>query len=139
MSVPFNGCTYHPVVFFFSAVRHRERRLKSFWRHAQYSIKTALAGAAHHSWNSRPSVGAQADVLGRSGLSGTPCSRGSKLVEVLKVYLQDRLQQRFLEQNRHHNQQGSVSRQSATASWSSSSRAGCGGRGDGRAVVGEEL
>ena len=36
-----------------SAVRRRERRLRGFWRHEQFSIKMALASATHHSWQSR--------------------------------------------------------------------------------------
>ena len=42
-----------------AARRKRERRLGSFWKHEQFAIKMATAGAAHHSWQSRASVGVQ--------------------------------------------------------------------------------
>ena len=39
--------------------RRRERRLRSFWRHEQCSIKMALTCAKHHGWQCRASVGVQ--------------------------------------------------------------------------------
>ena len=46
-----------------AAFRRRERRLRSFWKHEQYSIKMALACATHHSWQCRASVGVLTDAV----------------------------------------------------------------------------
>ena len=45
-----------------AAFHRRERRLRSFWKHEQYSIKMALACATHRSWQRRASVGVQTDA-----------------------------------------------------------------------------
>ena len=46
-----------------AASGRRERRLRSFWKHEQCSIKMALACAKHHSWQYRASVGVQTDEV----------------------------------------------------------------------------
>ena len=37
-----------------SAKRRRERRLRSWWRHEQQSVRAAVAAALHHSRDVRP-------------------------------------------------------------------------------------
>ena len=39
----------------------RERRLRSFWRYQQLSLKMMAASMSHHSWQHRASVGVQTD------------------------------------------------------------------------------
>ena len=72
-----------------SAVRRRERRLRSFWRHEQLSIKMALASASHHSWQSRASVGVGAEV-------DVPVSVGVRSV-LTDPRPQERIQRRTVE------------------------------------------
>ena len=46
-----------------SAVKRRKlRRLRSHWRHEQFSIRMALAGAAHHSHMRVASMATQTDL-----------------------------------------------------------------------------
>ena len=44
-----------------SASRRRERRLRSFWRHEQLSLKMMAASMSHHNWQHRALVGVQTD------------------------------------------------------------------------------
>ena len=57
------------------ASRRRERRLRSFWRHEQLSLKMMAASMSHHSWQHRASVVVQTDeaVDEYVTLAAAPC------------------------------------------------------------------
>ena len=46
-----------------AARRRRDRRLRVHWRHEQLSLRMLRASVGHHSWQSKTSVGVQADGL----------------------------------------------------------------------------
>ena len=46
----------HPLSSGGSASRRRERRLRSFWRHEQLSVKMMAASMSHHSFQYRAST-----------------------------------------------------------------------------------
>ena len=78
-----------------SAVRRRERRLRSFWRHEQMAVQMALATVTHHSFQvgtAHDALRSQKPVTSAGGMRPPPLFEGRPQVRVQRHTVEQRIE-----------------------------------------------
>ena len=78
-----------------SAVRRRERRLRSFWRHEQMAIQMALASVTHHSFQvgtAHDALRRQKPVTSAGGMRPLPFVEGQPQVRIHRHTVEQRIE-----------------------------------------------
>ena len=78
-----------------SAVRRRERRLRSFWRHEQMAIQMALATVTHHSFQvgtAHDALRSQKPVTSAGGMRPPPLVEGRPQVRIQRHTVEQRIE-----------------------------------------------